>query len=61
MTAIENGSSSGSVVIGIGWWAPVVEEVVRVQWRSDGLETKGVLAEVETVREVVGTSVRIAQ
>lgn len=61
MTAIENGSSRGSVVIGIRWRPPVVEEVVRAQWRGDGLETKGILAEVETVREVVGTSVRIAQ
>src|ERR1700682_6065744 len=50
-----------SIVVGISTWALVIDEVVSIQGRVNVSERKRSLPEIETVGEIVGRGVSIAQ
>src|SRR5271169_6691675 len=50
-----------SIVIRIEWGRLVLQEMVRVQGRIDGVKSKWCLVVVKTIREVVRVRIRIAQ
>ena len=53
-------SKFSSVVIGLGRWASVVQEIFLLERRSYSLKWDWLLVEVETVGEVVSRGVRVA-
>ena len=54
-------SATCSVIIGIGPRPLVVEEVGRIERRRNRVEGERRLREVETIRQIIGRSVRIAE